>query len=603
MARPQTRKPGWRRSHLIALVISVMLSLTLVLPGVYWFGPDVHRWMMLRDLSADDLERRERALNFVFRRAADDERVRHGAVRELEQMTDEDHFQALVRALDLAGVWRRPTVTDEPWLRWLKSIAELPEPTSRLRAAQRLTALADMADDERLAELLETLVNDDDANVRYNALAATAELAGATSSAEARLPYESLIVGRTHDGEPAIAREAWLLVGLLDPVFGRSANWRDAQPSVAEAMVWASVQTNPDRPLVAAEAMNDVDVPARVRRAAAYALAFAEADAAAEALLPMIETAVAGEQVDGVVLWRAVRGVPTTEQAMALLAELATQRRESGKADRIELAALHRGATKSLHTSDGDDQANALRELAVLEHHWLTGTSPDAMPDAPPAGDMVRLLRVATAAEPNMSDLRPLLRHGEARLRDLACVVAVERFDNDVLDATIAELLVDYHDGAKISGAMLAGMTGLQLELLRERASRQSNWAVGQMMRLGLWMQGAEPTLDGRASRLLARRELPKSSMLLALLHRDPAAAWDELLAPQGEPTIDLVQLFDHYRWWYIARRSLPDDAPPLWWWADRPLQQMQVDVLRSWYLLHRHTLRSPAHEAARFTP
>ncbi|MEX1016783.1 MAG: hypothetical protein WDZ31_08550 [Phycisphaeraceae bacterium] len=600
-----------RLPNLMWLALSLMVSLTLIVPAMYVFGPDVHRWVMIRDLTADDADRRERALNYVLRLAGEDERVRQGAIRQLEEVEDDEKFRQLTRALDLAGVWRRPTVPDDPWLRWLMMIAELDEPRARLRAAQRVAALPELADDARVRSLLERLLNDETANVRYNALAATAELAGA---ADDRLPYEAMIASRADDDESVIAREAWLLIGLLDPLFGYSANWREADPWVAEAMLWASVQTNPDRPAAAVEALADESAPASVRRAAAYALAFAEPGEAEAALLPAIEAALEAEveadsreRLDGVVLWRTVRGVPLTDASRDALQQLAEARHspDAQTIDRVELAARHRIAAFApytvLHEPALDDEPGVnpevLRELAALERRWLEpdAWAPVAREWAGPLPDMLRLVYVATMAEPAVDDLLPLLSHDEPAMRDLACVVAVERFDDATLEPVIGELLVDYHDAAKMSGAMLSGMTGLQTALLRDRAGRQHDWAMAQMMRLGLWMQGELPAMSGQAAWLLGREELPRTSVLLAMLEAGPGsrrAAWDYLLAPQGEPAMDLVRLFDHYRWWYVARRRLPGgvaDAPPFWWWADREVQRFQVDVLRNWYLLQRH--------------
>ena len=87
--------------------------------------------------------------------------------------------------------------------------------------------------------------------------------------------------------------------------------------------------------------------------------------------------------------------------------------------------------------------------------------------------------------------------------------------------------------------------------------------------------------------------DLPATTILLAKLHRRRAEALDDLLNPRGEPTLDLVELLDHYRWWYVLKHYLPEDAPPFWVWADPQLEQFQIDVLRNWYLVNRHRFRA----------
>ena len=135
---------------------------------------------------------------------------------------------------------------------------------------------------------------------------------------------------------------------------------------------------------------------------------------------------------------------------------------------------------------------------------------------------------------------------------------------------------------------MLAGLTGLQAELLRDRANSEDQWHVQTIMRLGLWMQGQEPSFEAEMPALLTRDDLPATTLLLALLHMDRLGALDRLLAPQREPSVDLVELFDRWRWWVVVEGYLPEDAPPFWVWADPQLQQFQVDVLRDWWLIRR---------------
>src|SRR5690606_13564304 len=91
------------------------------------------------------------------------------------------------------------------------------------------------------------------------------------------------------------------------------------------------------------------------------------------------------------------------------------------------------------------------------------------------------------------------------------------------------------------------------------------------------------------AASLLLRDDLPRSTILLAMLHRDDPAALDHLLNPRGDVGPDVLDLLDRRRWWHVLRRYLPPDAPPLWLWADPELEDFQIDVLRCWWLLHRH--------------
>ena len=48
--------------------------------------------------------------------------------------------------------------------------------------------------------------------------------------------------------------------------------------------------------------------------------------------------------------------------------------------------------------------------------------------------------------------------------------------------------------------------------------------------------------------------------------------------------------VFDQLRYGPVLRRYLPG-LPEFWAWADRDRQRFQIDVIRDWYLLHRHEL------------
>ena len=151
------------------------------------------------------------------------------------------------------------------------------------------------------------------------------------------------------------------------------------------------------------------------------------------------------------------------------------------------------------------------------------------------------------------------------------------------------------------NSAILAGLTGLRSNLLQRRLAAEDIWAVAQIHQLGLWMQGHRPQFDQLVDGLLVREDLPTTTILLAMLHKGPPTltrALDFLLNPRGAPRLDLVQLFDQHRWWFVLKqylRSVGPDPPPFWVWADPDLEAFQVEVLRDWYLVNRGRLTGPA--------
>ena len=201
--------------------------------------------------------------------------------------------------------------------------------------------------------------------------------------------------------------------------------------------------------------------------------------------------------------------------------------------------------------------------------------------------DVLRIMAVRAVAAPSPDDLFPVFASEESTIRDLACVVAAERFTPEQNAGLVKRALTDFNDNAKMTGAILAGLTGQNIAFLGERQTKEDQWLVKQVMSLGLWMQGKAPGMNETSIALLTRDDMPRSTLLLAMIHCKLPQGKEYLFNPRGEPSLNLRQLFDQNRWWPALRRYLSPDAPPFWIWADTDLTQFQVDVLRDWYLIY----------------
>ena len=634
----KTPSLGW-------LLLSLVLTTVATIPVAYVVVPYAKRWQLLGKLTDPNLTQRERGLNYVIQFAGEDPHVLRAAIRCLG-VQDRANFLQLVHALDQAGQWKRPIVPLPPWLRWLEILGSDPSAEARILAIQLLAQQQDLADHPRTEQLIQRWLDDPDPDVRYNALVAAA---GLCAEATARTPYEALITHASTDAQPTIARHAWLILGLINPTSGVVANWRNQPPPVAKAMLWATLNTNPQHPEPAIQALQDPTVDPATRAMAAYALHLSNTPEAKHALTEQIRR-VSVSRLDSPdeqrILWRAILAVrlsPDTPDApdapdapddsaskaivqlikdirkrqlistMKQLADMENPREHALAAQSLQPLLL--SAYYRLGAIDHDDlrqglehQMSAMLDQPLIPLATLEGLPigrdrvqiPASMPD------ILRLSAVAVTANPKPEDLQPLFASPRATLRDLACVVAADRFSDSQNERLVASLLNNFNDDAKCSGAILAGLTGLQPELLAKKARHEDVWSVRQIMSLGLWMQGHPPpeispdippdishTGHGSKGRavvegLLTRDDLPTTTVLLAMLHMKHTAAWDFLFNPQGEEQIDLLELFDQARWWRVLKRYLPPDAPPFWVWADPQLAQFQIDLLREWYLLHR---------------
>lgn len=226
-------------------------------------------------------------------------------------------------------------------------------------------------------------------------------------------------------------------------------------------------------------------------------------------------------------------------------------------------------------------------EDAVIAHHaaifaYLTDT-PGV--DAPAWLD--QLPSAPTDRSYDEAEVSRLLDSSDAPLRDVGCVLAARDLPIDVQDALIETYLAG--DTTQIiTGALLAGVTGRRNALLADTLEEQTDWAASRGIWVGMWMQGKGPYGDFTPGSLLARDDLPRSSLIMALLSRPDADAYEALLNPTGEAPDDLIPLLEDYGWWRVLNHYLLEDAPR-WVPTDDPaLQQYQADLLRDWYLVNR---------------
>lgn len=652
------------------LALSLLITLTLVVPAAYLTMPHIYRWVMLSNLTAKPGEDRQQALHFVANRAGDDPRVREGALERLSVPSDTNFLQ-LVKALDQAGVWSRRRVADAHWRRWLLLLAENDKPAARTTALDRLANMPGQADHKQVRETVRELAAHKNASVRQAALNAAAQLRAVSSHKRA---YERIVFQRRLDENTAIARQAWILIGLLKPDTGFSVNWRARSPHVAEAQLWAVGKNTTDVSRRLSDAARDTTAAGRVRAMALYAMQYSDAPKGRRAQIARIWRDITNASVapstqpapisplfahrlarmlgytslNALGLKQADTPKAFVDRVQKRIARLAAasdanQKHNPNPAatspatrpDTVAQNARSGAATQPNSTQPSTTQPStepatqpatdqpAMRRAAL---HALAPRMPapgrfvsNAKHDVldriavaegvkPPVADinltdraplLLRAASVAIMAEPNPALLEPLWNEPQPTMRNLACHVAAERLSDSQLRSLIQNLVPDLSDDRKRAGAMLAGLTGLETHLLRKRMRLEDVWTVKQLQRVGLWMQGRESDMGRHISGLLAREDMPRPSLLLAMLTRTPGKALEHLFYQPGYSDRVLADVFfDRHRWWTVLRARGPSSLPPFWYWADRPLQRFQVQVMRNWYLLHRHTLTDAENDA-----
>lgn len=638
--------------------MSLLVTLVIAMPIAFLSTPTLIRWNMSRWIVSSDMQHRQRALNYVAGRADSQPKVRDMAIEALS-VPDDINFQQIFHALDVAGQWQRPPVTNAAWLRWLDILGHDKDAQARIMAIRQTTDMTDLANDKRLISLFSSWLVDGDPQVRYNALIALADLSGHAKSStqspgqpsdQSSNQIQQLLASMTADPLPNIAAEAWLFLGLLDPASGKVANWRQADPAVAAAILWATMRTNPDRPAAAIEALKDAAVPASVRASAAYALHVNHSPETSKALQSVItpdDISAVNSITDA--NWIAWRAILSLNEALPLPVIQSDEKEETARP--MLWAALYKNArqimddrlhdmpapTKNNNPLDLPAESTPTRPpdvmrlatsladrltperllshpvsaLAILEGLDRNSTNLGPCPET--ASPYVKLAWTRATLTPSVETLRDLFTSDSAPVRDSACVIAWQRFDDATNTKLIASLLRDYNDNAKRSGAILAGLTklkptvtekGVTTDLLLQKMENEDIWTVKQIHRVGLWMQGRLPEMDHQMAGLMSRHDLPISTLILAMLYKQPVRAMNELFSPLTDPpqfkpeslnartpadhAITLMDLLVQYRWLHVLQALQPKQELTLWLWADTGLQEFQLQVIRDHWLLTR---------------
>jgi len=598
---PDARRPRGVSRYARPFAITSFIAMTALVPLAWLVGPTVYRWVMLESLTASDPQRRESALRYVAARAETDEDVRAGAIERLD-VKDDTNFQQIASALLLAGVWNREHVPAADRRRLLLMLAGHGAPTGRQHAARGLAAF-DNPGDPAIAPALLDLAGHDNADVQRDAVLAAMRLIGRGGDAAG---LTAVIRHGAASPHPAVARLAWLALGLRGVVNPGDPTPVNAPPSAGEAALWAAGRSSD----AAADRLAGLIAEAhRPAPAALYALHAAAPDRAA---------AVAGRiaAADGsigpetqLLHWRAALLAPPDTAPTTHPATRPATRPDQALAVPVRLARLHRRAELPPIRTPMDTRAGA-EVLAALE--GMPPGSLDTPLDGLPADPLLRLAAARAAADPSVDLILPALRSDLPVLRDAAVALAAERYEGDALEALLRRLYGSRRASDRVTAALLSGVSGVRLvfdpresdlppvpgepdepyDVLLEFYELSRDPIDRAMYRVALWLLD-DPAAGGfDPTTLLISEDAPRSTVLLAMLHKGEAsrtAALDWLLLPPDEPTtLHLRQWLAEKRWWYALRPHLPPDAPGLWLWADPFLQHLQLDTLRAWYVLQR---------------
>jgi len=163
-------------------------------------------------------------------------------------------FCDVVKVLNESGWWVPKFVVDEVWYHRVKLLLEDRSPeAAQLAFVQMVRWPADSPDASKAdaAPLWHRLTTyENDADLRRHALIEALHRLGSEGAENVSILSDAL-----RDTDANVRRAAWISIGICNPLTGFRADWKsESDSSALEAVLWASIHTNPDRttPLIEA---------------------------------------------------------------------------------------------------------------------------------------------------------------------------------------------------------------------------------------------------------------------------------------------------------------------------------------------------------------
>lgn len=552
---------------------------------------------------------------------------------------------ATVKLLEERLLWSEQLVPVDKWLNWLSVLSKSDSEITQHKAARLLGDLPDEADNPLVVQGLERLAQSRHDSVRAQALTAAA---GYARIAKDPVGYEQIIFHLGQDKNKTIARRAWLVVGHLNPFSGFAVNWKEADAFVAEAMLWAAVKTNPENPKPAMDALGSTGHAAAAMLALSQSRTYDYSDLLVHKDIELPTRLMMESPGQAKAVWRSILALHPhlpdpeawyvnmydyTKSYNALNAKFGDESVEIDERYRVSfyLASCYRRNETSATETDFSltESEQAAAKLAAVEgrviepfgdQHPLPNALPPIAsliaglhPESPQ--DYADLAGRVDLATPWVADLAALgmsihdsevsdrwLHSGMGPLKVTAAIShALSGGDPTLITGVTAQLLrdnpeIDREELRAMSDAQLAGLGLKRVDALRAlleaaeaappSAGRQSE---AKLLRLALWMRGdLGEDFTPQAEAMLFDDELPTSTVLMALLHKQRPIALEYLFGDLVQPRPDLGELFIQQRYWHVFRRFVDTSDLTLWLWGDPEAQAFQLEAMRQWYAVNR---------------
>ena len=549
-----------------------------------------------------------------------------------------------VAMLEQRLLWSQGQVPLNKWLSWLEVLSAAEAELTQHKAARQLGNLPEHVDERQVKQALANLAKSSHDSVRAMVLHVAA---GYDAIAKDPTAYEQIIFQLGHDENKIIARRAWMIVGHLNPFSGYAVNWKDADPFVAEAMLWAAVKVNPEnlKPAMDALAKQETANQALIALSASPSPIWDELSDREE-FAHVFDLALMESETDAISIWRSQLAIGIkldspllsgTSEYFRLFEEPASlafylDNKDEYKSKQydlaIPLAASFRSGTRYPFVKD---ERGPLVELAategwVLLHMARKSPPPFSKPESPfaklvaaasgiHAFALQELVAEVDISKEYFANLMALaLLHDERQTKSrwlrsgleplqhtaiLATGISGER--PQLINGITGDFLLQNPDIntdelSRLPADELAnlGLTRVDaLAALLEAAESAPPSAGRQnevkLLKLALWMRGdLGDDFTPKAEAMLFDEDLPTSTVLMCLLHMKRPTALEYLFGDLVNPRPDLHKLFVQERYWHVFRRFVDTSALTLWLWGDPEAQAFQLEAMRQWYAVNR---------------
>lgn len=643
IAKARLRQKRHKRYWLFALLL---LMLTGV-PFASWLAlPTIQRYRYLEMTLSSDATTREWGLAYIVEFGPEDEKIVDGVVARFSRAGDQQALE-LAGALRRIGQWERSRVGDQAWLRWIKAQTGSDESAKRMNAALQLQQHPAFILQPGVVELLTELAEDEDPAVQQQAgLAVAASVLQVED--ESRKKLIQALRDLTQAQAPT-ATQAWMTLGWLGRATGNLPEISpDGEITPTDlARTWAVTRSAHLAGKPSPLQLEDASLHPQLRAIAAMTSGQTESpgnSTAGSPSNPGVLQLITADQQPLAVRWAvACFMLKPTDEAKASLADWLTQQPTTALDDPAQrwliLAVIHAlpDAYEQACTRTQDWLATRSRPDIALARVESAQLHTIAAKDIDTRDPYLHLASLTRADRLTHENFISLFSSRVSSIRDQAVLIALERLPRDEQRKLIDMGLDSLNEPMLISTAMLLAMMGddvanihgdqTEIDALVEKLKHREAITLPReqstqklMLQVALWVRG-DQLKKPAAVDLVGHAQLPNTTIWLAMLHRGEPDALAGLLNPSGSPPtipldsldpqaanqqrIDLAQgnlqkligeqqpiptglheLLIDYRWQNVLMRYLPEDQPPVNFWADTWLQQFQIDLLRHWALM-----------------